>query len=40
VRVREALWRARANRATPLAVGDRVRVVAIEGASLEVVPVE
>jgi membrane-bound serine protease (ClpP class) len=40
VRVREALWPARANRATPLAVGDRVRVVAIEGAALEVVRVD
>jgi membrane-bound serine protease (ClpP class) len=40
VRVRDALWPARTNRATPLAVGDRVRVVAIEGASLEVAPVE
>ncbi|MBW8824946.1 MAG: hypothetical protein JF603_01145 [Acidobacteria bacterium] len=40
VRVREALWPARTNRATPLAVGDRVTVVAIEGASLEVAPAE
>lgn len=38
VRIREALWRARTNRATPIAVGDVVRVVAIEGAVLEVEP--
>jgi membrane-bound serine protease (ClpP class) len=38
VRVREALWPARTNRATPLAVGDAVRVVGIDGARLEVAP--
>lgn len=38
VRVRDALWRARTNRATPIAPGDRVRVVAIEGLTLEVEP--
>ncbi len=38
VRVREALWRAHTNRATPIAAGDRVRVVAIEGTTLEVEP--
>jgi membrane-bound serine protease (ClpP class) len=38
VRVREALWRARTNRATPLAVGDRVRVTGIDGLVLEVEP--
>jgi membrane-bound serine protease (ClpP class) len=38
IRVREALWPARVNRATPLAAGDRVVVVAIEGATLEVAP--
>jgi membrane-bound serine protease (ClpP class) len=38
VRVREALWPARTNRATPLAVGDSVRVVGIDGARLEVAP--
>jgi membrane-bound serine protease (ClpP class) len=38
VRVRDALWPARTNRATPLAVGDAVRVVGIDGASLEVAP--
>lgn len=40
VRVREALWRARANRLTPLEVGERARVVAIEGTVLEVEPEE
>jgi membrane-bound serine protease (ClpP class) len=38
VRVRDALWPARVNRATPLAVGDAVRVVGIDGARLEVAP--
>jgi membrane-bound serine protease (ClpP class) len=38
VRVRSALWPARTNRATPLAVGDRVRVVSVVGAQLEVTP--
>jgi membrane-bound serine protease (ClpP class) len=40
VRIREALWPARTNRATPLAPGDAVRVVGIDGASLEVAPDE
>jgi len=40
VRVREALWPARTNRATPLSVGEPVRVVGIEGALLQVAPVE
>ena len=40
VRIREALWRARTNRATPVLVGDRVRVVAIDGLVLEVEPEE
>jgi membrane-bound serine protease (ClpP class) len=31
-------WRARTNRATPIAAGDRVRVVAIDGVTLEVEP--
>jgi membrane-bound serine protease (ClpP class) len=39
VRVREALWRARTNRATPIAAGERVRVVGVEGLVLEVEPV-
>lgn len=34
------LWRARTNRATPIAVGDPVRVVAIDGLVLEVEPEE
>jgi membrane-bound serine protease (ClpP class) len=38
VRVRDALWRARTHRATPIAAGDTVRVVAIEGVLLEVEP--
>jgi membrane-bound serine protease (ClpP class) len=38
VRIREALWRARTNRATPIHAGDPVRVVAIEGIVLEVEP--
>ncbi|MGI9603754.1 MAG: NfeD family protein [Acidimicrobiales bacterium] len=40
VKVRDALWRARTNRATPIAAGDSVRVVAIEGLELEVEPEE
>jgi membrane-bound serine protease (ClpP class) len=36
VRVRGALWPARTNRATPVSVGDEVRVVGIDGARLEV----
>ena len=40
VRVREALWRARTNRATPIAAGDTVRVVGIDGLLLEVEPEE
>ena len=38
VRIRDALWRARTNRATPIAAGDAVRVVAVEGIVLEVEP--
>jgi membrane-bound serine protease (ClpP class) len=38
VRVRDALWRARTNRATPIAAGEAVRVVAVEGIMLEVEP--
>jgi membrane-bound serine protease (ClpP class) len=38
VRVREALWRARTNRATPIASGDQVRVVGVEGLVLQVEP--
>jgi membrane-bound serine protease (ClpP class) len=36
--VRGAPWRARTNRATPIAVGDPVRVAAIEGTVLDVEP--
>ncbi len=38
VTVRDAPWRARTNRATPIAAGDSVRVVAIDGLVLEVEP--
>jgi membrane-bound serine protease (ClpP class) len=38
VKVREALWRARTNRATPIAEGDPVRVVGVEGLMLQVEP--
>jgi membrane-bound serine protease (ClpP class) len=34
------IWRARTNRATPLAVGDALRVTAIDGLLLEVEPLE
>ena len=40
VRVRDALWRARVNRATPIEAGDPVRVVGIAGMILEVEPEE
>ncbi len=40
VKVREALWRARTNRATPIAAGAAIRVVGIEGLLLEVEPEE
>jgi len=35
-----ARWRARTNRATPIAAGDPVRVVEIDGLVLEVEPEE
>jgi membrane-bound serine protease (ClpP class) len=38
VRVHDATWRARTNRATPIPAGGRVRVVAIDGVILEVEP--
>lgn len=38
VEVRGAPWRARTNRATPIAAGEAVRVVAIDGLLLEVEP--
>ena len=40
VQVRDALWRAFTNRATPVGELDRVRVVGIEGLVLEVEPEE
>jgi membrane-bound serine protease (ClpP class) len=40
VTVSGARWRARTNRATPLKSGDTVRVVAIDGVTLEVEPEE
>lgn len=38
VRIRDSLWRARTNRWTPIAAGDVVRVVAVDGLELEVEP--
>lgn len=38
--VGQSKWRARTNRATPIAAGDDLRVVAIDGVTLEVEPVE
>jgi membrane-bound serine protease (ClpP class) len=38
VEVRGARWKARTNRATPVAAGDAVRVVGIDGLLLEVEP--
>jgi membrane-bound serine protease (ClpP class) len=40
VTVRDAPWRARTNRATPIAAGEEVRVVSIDGLLLEVEPLE
>ncbi len=40
VQVGEARWRARTNRATPVTKGTTVRVVAIDGVTLEVEPLE
>ena len=40
VRVLGAPWRARTNRATPIAAGAPVRVVAVDGLLLEVEPLE
>jgi len=40
VNVRGARWRARTNRATPVPAGEQVRVVAIDGVTLEVEPLE
>ena len=38
VKIHDALWKARTNRATPVVVGERVRVVAVEGLVLEIEP--
>jgi membrane-bound serine protease (ClpP class) len=40
VKIHDALWRARTNRATPIAAGGEIRVVAVEGVVLEVEPRE
>lgn len=40
VTVKGAKWRARTNRATPLNAGEQCRVVAIDGVTLEVEPLE
>jgi membrane-bound ClpP family serine protease len=40
VRVHEGSWRARTNRATPIPAGSAVNVVAIDGITLEVEPIE
>jgi len=40
VSVGAARWRARTNRATPVAAGEQVRVVGIDGVTLEVEPLE
>jgi len=40
VRIHDAEWRARTNRATPIADGQELRVAAIDGVTLEVEPLE
>ncbi len=40
VEVNSATWRARTNRATPIAVGEPIRVAAIDGVTLDVEPLE
>jgi membrane-bound serine protease (ClpP class) len=40
VKVRDALWRAETNRATPIAADGRIRVIGIDGLLLEVEPEE
>ena len=40
VRVHDAAWRARTNRATPIPRGAEINVVAIDGVTLEVEPLE
>jgi membrane-bound serine protease (ClpP class) len=38
VKVRDALWKARTNRATPIADGEAVRVTELQGLIVEVEP--
>jgi len=40
VRIGEAQWRARTNRATPIMAGEPMRVAEIDGITLEVEPLE
>ena len=40
VKIGEAQWRARTNRATPIKAGEALRVAAIDGVTLEVEPLE
>jgi membrane-bound serine protease (ClpP class) len=40
VRIHDAQWRARTNRATPIEDGQELRVAAIDGVTLEVEPLE
>lgn len=40
VRIEDALWRARTNRATPVRKGAAIRVAAVEGLVLEVEPID
>ena len=40
IRIGEAQWRARTNRATPIQAGEPLRVAAIDGVTLEVEPLE
>jgi len=40
VKIGDADWRARTNRATPISAGDPLRVAAIDGVTLEVEPLE
>jgi membrane-bound serine protease (ClpP class) len=40
VRIGDAQWRARTNRATPIKAGEALRVAAIDGVTLEVEPLE
>jgi membrane-bound serine protease (ClpP class) len=40
VEVRDARWRARTNRATPVESGEQIRVTAIDGVTLEVEPLD